>query len=191
VRILRSLRTERLPICRAHYGQITVTDQVISYMRKRQFTDTVLSEEPLDLPAQSFITTGLWFDVPRTVIQRVRSRRLDFHGGLHAVEHAAIGILPLFTMCDRQDIGGLSTPGHADTGKPQIFIYDALPGGAGIAEKGFALLPQLWEATLRVIEECPCEGGCSSCIHSPKCGNSNEPLDKEAAVIILQGLLSR
>ncbi len=191
VRIIRSWRAQQLPTTHAHYGQVRITEQVISYKRKQQFTDTVLREEYLDLPPQSFITTGLWFEVPRTVIQRVHSRRLDFHGGLHAVEHAAIGILPLFTMCDRQDIGGLSTPSHADTGKPQIFIYDALPGGAGIAEKGFALLPQLWEATLRVIEECPCEGGCPSCIHSPKCGNNNEPLDKEAAIIILQGLLSR
>jgi DEAD/DEAH box helicase domain-containing protein len=190
VRILRSLRTERLPICRAHYGQITVTDQVISYMRKRQFTDTVLSEEPLDLPAQSFITTGLWFDVPRRILEGAQGGRLDFHGGLHAVEHAAIGILPLFATCDRQDIGGLSTPHHVDTGKPGIFVYDAFPGGAGISEKAFALLPRLWEATLRVIQECPCEGGCPSCIQSPKCGNNNEPLDKEAAIHILRGLLS-
>ena len=190
VDILRSSRTQQLPTTQAFYGQLTITEQVISYTRKQQFTDTVLSEECLDLPPQSFITTGLWFDVSRRVIERVRSRRLDLHGGLHAVEHAAIGILPLFAMCDRQDIGGLSTPNYAHTGKPQIFIYDAFPGGAGIAEKGFALLPQLWEATLRVIEGCPCEGGCPSCIHSPKCGNNNEPLDKAAAVVILQGLLS-
>ncbi len=191
VRIIRCLKVRQMPITHAYYGQVRITQQVISYKRKQQFTDTVLSEEYLDLPPQSFMTTGLWFDVPRAVIGTVHSRRLDFHGGLHAVEHAAIGILPLFAMSDRQDIGGLSTPRHADTGKPQIFIYDSFPGGAGIAEKGFELLPQLWEATLRVIEECPCERGCPSCIHSPKCGNDNEPLDKEAAVIILQRLLSR
>jgi DEAD/DEAH box helicase domain-containing protein len=189
VYIMRSSRTQRLRATHAYFGQLRVTEQVISYKRKQQFTDTVLSEEYLDLPAQSFITTGLWFDVPRRLIEKVRSRCLDFHGGLHAVEHAAIGILPLFAMCDRQDIGGLSTPHHADTSKPQIFIYDAFPGGVGISQKGFALLPQLWKATLRTIQECPCQAGCPSCIYSPKCGNNNEPLDKEAAVIILQGLL--
>jgi DEAD/DEAH box helicase domain-containing protein len=190
VHIIRSSKRQRLQTAHAYLGQLRVTEQVISYKRKQQFTDTVLSEEYLDLPSQSFVTTGLWFDVPRQLINKVRSRHLAFHGGLHAVEHAAIGILPLFAMCDRHDIGGLSTPNHPDTGKPQIFIYDAFPGGVGISEKGFALLPQLWEATLRAIRECPCEGGCPSCIHSPKCGNNNEPLDKEAAVIILQGLLS-
>ena len=108
-----------------------------------------------------------------------------------AQTHAAIGVLPLFAMCDRWDIGGLSTPAHVDTGKPQVFIYDAFPGGVGIAEKGFELLTELWRATLRAIKECPCEAGCPSCVQSPKCGNNNEPLDKEAAVVILEGLLGK
>ena len=92
-------------------------------------------------------------------------------------------------MCDRLDIGGLSTPNHPDTGQAQIFIYDAFPGGVGIAEKGFELLTELWRVTLEAIGECPCESGCPSCIQSPKCGNNNEPLDKEAAVLVLRGLL--
>jgi DEAD/DEAH box helicase domain-containing protein len=87
------------------------------------------------------------------------------------------------------DIGGLSTPNHPDTGRPQVFIYDAFPGGVGIAEKGFEMLAELWQATLSAIEECPCEAGCPSCVQSPKCGNNNEPLDKEAAVLILRELL--
>ena len=191
VRIIRHLRSRRLRTARAYYGQVKVTEQVIGYTRKQQFTDTVLSREPLDLPSQSFVTTGLWFDVPARVVEAVQRRGLDLHGGLHAVEHSSIGILPLFSMCDRRDIGGLSTPGHPDTGKPQIFIYDAFPGGAGISEKGFILLPELWEATLRTVQECPCEHGCPSCIYSPKCGNNNEPLDKDAAKLILGGLLGR
>lgn len=190
--IITRHRRQRFSGTQAYYGQVSVTEQVISYRRKQQFTDTVLGEDYLNLPPQSFITTAVWFDVPQEIRERVRSRRsLDFHGGLHAVEHASIGILPLLAMCDRQDIGGLSTPNHQDTGKPQIFIYDGFPGGVGIAEKAFKLLPQLWEGTRRTIEECPCEAGCPSCIHSPKCGNNNEPLDKEAALIILHGLLER
>jgi DEAD/DEAH box helicase domain-containing protein len=98
-------------------------------------------------------------------------------------------MLPLYALCDRNDIGGLSTPAHPDTGKPQVFIYDAYPGGIGIAEKGYEMIGDLWEATLNVITECPCEDGCPSCIQSPKCGNNNKPLDKAAAVIILKELL--
>ena len=117
------------------------------------------------------------------------SRGMDFLGGIHAVEHAAIGILPLFAMCDRWDIGGLSTPRHPDTDAAQIFIYDGFPGGVGIAEKGFDLLAELWRATLDVITACPCSGGCPSCVQSPKCGNLNQPLDKAAGRVILSTLL--
>ena len=114
---------------------------------------------------------------------------LDYAGGLHATEHAAIALLPLFALCDRNDIGGVSTTLHPDTGKPQIFIYDAYPGGIGIAEKGYELIDQLWEATLQVINDCPCIDGCPSCIQSPKCGNNNQPLDKRAAQMILKSLI--
>jgi len=188
--IVRPLHQGRFGETRAWYGQVEVTEQVIGYRRKQLFTDTVLGEELLDLPPRSFVTAALWFDVPAATEESVRRAGLDFQGGLHAVEHAAIGILPVFAMCDRQDIGGLSTPAHPDTGKPQVFIYDAFPGGVGIAEKGFQLLPELWQATLRTIKECPCEAGCPSCIYSPKCGNNNEPLDKAAAVTILRALLA-
>jgi len=112
-----------------------------------------------------------------------------FAGGLHATEHAAIGILPLFALCDRNDIGGVSTPLHPDTGQAQIFIYDGHPGGVGIAERGYDLIETLWEATLKTIRECPCFDGCPSCIQSPKCGNNNQPLDKKAARILLEALL--
>jgi DEAD/DEAH box helicase domain-containing protein len=191
VSIIRSLKHQQWPATTAYLGQVRVTEQVMGYKRVQQFTETTLSVEYLNLPAQSFETVALWFDVPPEIAQRLVRRRLDFHGGLHAVEHAAIGILPLFAMCDRLDIGGLSTPSHPDTGQAQIFIYDAFPGGVGISEKGFELLTELWKATLETISECPCESGCPSCIQSPKCGNNNEPLDKEAAVLILRGLLER
>jgi len=121
---------------------------------------------------------------------RLEEEGLDLAGGLHAVEHAAIGILPLFALCDRNDIGGVSTLLHPDTGRAQIFIYDAHPGGIGIAEKGFDLTRELWQTTLRVIKECPCHEGCPSCIQSPKCGNNNKPLDKRAALVLLDGLIA-
>lgn len=191
VHIIRSFKAKQLPTTNAYFGYVRVTEQVIGYRRKQRFTETVLSIEPLDLPPQSFETMALWFDISPRIAGQVTRCGLDFHGGLHAVEHAAIGILPLFAMCDRLDIGGLSTPSHMDTGQPQVFIYDAFPGGVGIAEKGFELLRDLWKTTLQLIEKCPCQEGCPSCIQSPKCGNDNQPLDKEAAVVILAALLGR
>ncbi len=189
VSIVRSVKHKQFPTTAAFFGQVRVTQQVIGYARKQQFSEAVLSVEYLDLPPQSYETRALWFEVPSELARRVSDRGLHFHGGLHALEHAAIGILPLFALCDRMDIGGLSTPNHPDTGSPQIFIYDAFPGGVGIAEKGFEILEELWRTTLSAIEECPCEAGCPSCVQSPKCGNNNEPLDKEAAVLILRELL--
>lgn len=173
----------------AFWGQVRVTTRVIGFRRKQQYTQVVRSLEPLDLPPQSYDTRALWFDIPPGATAEIAQRGLDLPGGLHALEHAAIGILPLFAMCDRNDIGGLSTPNHPDTGKAQIFIYDAYPGGVGISEKGYEMLPELCQATLRLLQECPCEAGCPSCVHSPKCGNNNEPLDKQAAKVILEHLL--
>jgi len=170
-------------------GEVEVNNSVIGYRRKAQLTEEILGEEALDLPPQVFKTVSLWFDLPATAIARIAQSGRDFFGGIHAVEHAAIGILPLFALCDRNDIGGVSTPFHVDTARAQIFIYDAHPGGIGIAEKGFELIKDLWEATYHSIVECPCQDGCPSCIQSPKCGNNNEPLDKKAAVIILEELL--
>jgi len=175
---------------KVYFGDVDVTTRVLGFKKKRQFTEEVIGEEPLDLPPQNFPTKALWFDLPQKAIKRIGDGGLDFHGGLHACEHAAIAILPLFALCDRNDIGGVSTPFHPDTGKAQVFIYDAYPGGIGIAEKGFEIVEKLWQATLNLIKECPCQDGCPSCIQSPKCGNNNQPLDKKAAVIILEELVS-
>jgi len=187
--ILKVLRDKTCRQSRVYLGEVEVTTRVVGFKKKAQFTEEVIGEEPLDLPPQRFPTVALWFDLPPEVVKRVDRAQLDFAGGLHAAEHAAIAILPLFALCDRNDIGGVSTPLHPDTGRPQIFIYDAHPGGVGIAERGFDLVEQLWQTTLKAIKECPCEEGCPSCVQSPKCGNNNKPLDKKAAQMLLEGLL--
>jgi DEAD/DEAH box helicase domain-containing protein len=191
--ILRVLKDKDCRGTKVYLGEVEVTTRVVGFKKKAQFTEEVIGEEPLDLPPMRFSTIALWFDLPKETVKRVDEddAGLDFAGGLHAVEHAAIAILPMFALCDRNDIGGVSTPLHPDTGRPQIFIYDAYPGGIGISEKGFDLVEELWQTTLKAIEECPCEDGCPSCVQSPKCGNNNKPLDKKAAQILLEGLLAK
>ncbi len=187
--IIRSYKHKPLKFCTVYWGAVRVTQQVVGYRRVRQFSEANLGEVPLEMPANIFETRAMWWDVPSEWAKHLGRRGWNFLGGLHAVEHAAIGLLPLFAMCDRWDIGGLSTPLHPATQAPQIFIYDGYPGGVGISEQGFDLLAELWAATLATIKECPCEDGCPSCIYSPKCGNNNEPLDKQAAIWLLESLL--
>ena len=173
---------------RVYVGEVEVTNRVLGYRLRKPMTEELLGEEFLDLPERRFNTVALWFDVPLDVLDTVREQRMDLAGGLHAAEHAAIGVLPLFALCDRNDIGGVSTPLHPDTGKPQVFIYDGHPGGIGISERGYEAVHDLWETTLRVVSQCPCQDGCPSCIQSPKCGNNNNPLDKGVAVLMLRAL---
>ena len=189
LRILRETQEKDYGDTKVYLGEVEVTTTVVGYKKKQQYTEAVIGEEPLELPPQHFPTIAVWFDLTKVAETKLAKDQLDLAGGLHALEHAAISILPLFALCDRNDIGGVSTTLHPDTGQPQIFIYDAHPGGVGIAEKGFELIDKLWIATLRVIKECPCEEGCPSCIQSPKCGNNNKPLDKQAAILLLEELL--
>ena len=172
-------------------GTVDISRSVIGYRRKRHDTNEILSVEYVDLPPREFETDAVWWTLQESIVGEVRKRGLDLAGGLHAFEHAAIGLLPLFALCDRWDIGGLSTPKHPDTGEATIFIYDGHPGGIGIAERGFEVLLELWEATRQLLIECPCEDGCPSCVQSPKCGNNNEPLDKASAAFILGRLLGK
>lgn len=170
-------------------GEVTVTKCYNKYFVKKY--DEVLGLEPLGLPPIIFDTTALWFIIPDNVVKKVKENNLDFEGGIHAVEHAMIAMTPYFALCDRRDIGGVSTSNHPDTGKPTIFIYDGHQGGIGINEKNYQLFQELASNTLELIESCECEDGCPSCIYSPKCGNNNEPLDKKAATIILRALLKK
>jgi DEAD/DEAH box helicase domain-containing protein len=170
-------------------GELAITEFYHTYITKTY--DEVVERKPLNLPPLSFSTVGMWFIIPDEIKKEIEDRQLDFDGGLHAVEHAMIAMSPIFAMCDRWDIGGLSTPLHPDTGNPTIFIYDGFEGGIGISETLYSNIKPLWEKTLKLIDNCECKDGCPSCIYSPKCGNENEPLDKKAASIILNKLLSK
>ena len=188
-RILNTYKTKTAGGVSVSLGEVNVSTHVVGFKRLKRQTDEVLGDEYVELPPIEYESTALWFTPTREALARIYSEKLDLAGALHAVEHAAIGILPLFAMCDRNDIGGISTPMHPDTGSPQVFIHDGHPGGVGVAEHGYEIIEDLWRATYEVISQCPCESGCPSCIHSPKCGNNNQPLDKDLAEFILAALL--
>ncbi|MHB0866818.1 MAG: DEAD/DEAH box helicase [Thermoleophilia bacterium] len=165
------------------FGRLLVTEQVIAYQKKQLSDNQVLEIVELELPSQSFHTEGLWFGLSEELLTDVEAP--DMLGALHATEHGIIALLPLFAMCDRWDIGGLSIDYHWQTDSPTIFVYDGHPGGIGINRKGFADFEELVAASHKLIAACPCKAGCPSCIQSPKCGNLNEPLSKWGAISIL------
>lgn len=173
----------------AHAGKVKVTETFHSYERRRLYSQELLSVESLDLPPQSYTTSSAWIEVPTAIGQILGREDLHFMGGIHAVEHAAISLIPLLALCDRNDVGGISFTRHPQLEGGAIFFYDGYPGGVGIAERVFECIDDLLERTLNMISQCPCSEGCPSCIQSPKCGAGNKPLDKQAAILALKMLL--
>ncbi|MFI5984426.1 DEAD/DEAH box helicase [Streptomyces sp. NPDC051555] len=172
------------------FGSVEVTNQVVSYLRRKLITGEVLGEAKLDLPPRTLRTRAVWWTVTEDQLDEARIDPEILGGALHAAEHASIGLLPLFATCDRWDIGGVSVPLHPDTLLPTVFVYDGHPGGAGFAERAFHTARAWLTATRDAIAACECEAGCPSCIQSPKCGNGNDPLHKRGAVRLLTHLLS-
>jgi DEAD/DEAH box helicase domain-containing protein len=169
-----------------NFGDVSVTEQVIAFQRVSISEQEPIDVVALELPEQSFVTQALWYVLPERLSGALPTDVLL--GSLHATEHGQIAVLPLIAMCDRWDIGGLSTNVHFQTGRSTIFIYDGHPGGVGIAQRGYEQFERLLGDAERLIAECPCESGCPSCVQSPKCGNLNEPLHK-AGALELMGLM--
>jgi DEAD/DEAH box helicase domain-containing protein len=170
-----------------NFGTVSVSEQVIAYQRKRLGDNKVIDIISLDLPEQNFITQALWYLISERLAASLPSEVLL--GALHASEHGQIAVLPLIAMCDRWDIGGLSTNIHFQTGQPTIFIYDGHPGGVGITRRGYEEFERLVGDADRLIRECPCDDGCPSCVQSPKCGNLNEHLHKGGALELMGQML--
>ncbi len=169
-------------------GRLKVTDHVTEYEIRHIHSKKLIEKVSLDLPPQIFETEGLWFKIPPEIIRTVETEHLDFMGGIHAVEHAAISIFPLLVMADRNDLGGLSTPYHPQLNSAAVFVYDGIAGGVGLNREVYKHADRLLEYTLDIIQGCSCESGCPSCVHSPKCGSANRPIDKAAAISILSRL---
>ncbi len=183
------LRVEQrlgLELC---WGRVSVTEQVVAYQVKQASTQATLDLVALDLPETTFETAAIWF-CPDAEVLAGLERMPKLLGALHAAEHAMIALLPLWAMCDRWDIGGLSTNVHFQTGLPTIFVYDGHPGGVGISARGFDAFEGWVADTAKLIHGCPCQSGCPSCVQSPKCGNLNDMLDKAAALTLLSRMCS-
>jgi DEAD/DEAH box helicase domain-containing protein len=194
--IERMLETRETHGVHLSYGEVVYSETVLGYQRKHLQDHSVIDFQGLDMPTTEFSTRALWYELDQVVggpgsagpLARRPAEAFppdQLLGALHALEHAQIAVLPLIAMCDRWDIGGLSTNAHPQTGGPTIFIYDGHPGGIGITRRGYAAFDRLAGDAERLIGECPCQSGCPSCVQSPKCGNLNEPLSKRGALELL------
>lgn len=184
------LRVEERTGVELCFGRISVTEQVVGYARKSVRDGSTIDVVPLLMPETTFETEGIWFSPGPEHLEGLDAMP-RLLGALHAAEHTLIALLPLWAMCDRWDIGGLSTNVHYQTGRPTIFVYDGHAGGVGITERGFERFEDWAEDAAHLLRRCPCRGGCPSCVQSPKCGNLNEPLDKDAARTMLERMLGR
>ena len=170
------------------WGNLITTHSVTGYWKKRLHSQEKISRYPLDLPSWTFETQGLWIKLNSGMEDYSSGRNFDFAGGLHALEHVMIAALPLFAMCDKDDVGGVSYTFYDDFSLPAIFLYDGFQGGVGLTKRGFEVIEMWFDATEKIITECPCESGCPSCVQDSQCGSGNEPLDKKAALFILRAV---
>ncbi len=177
--------------CEIRWGRVKITQRFINYEIHRIVDRSLVSTYPLTLPPQTFETRALWMSLPDYLQRNLADRKIHFMGGLHAAEHGTIAMMPLHVVCDRWDLGGISTPAHPQVPQPVIFIYDGYPGGVGLSEKAFETMEELLTTTFEMIRDCECEEGCPSCVQSPKCGSGNHPLDKKGALLILGHILGR
>jgi DEAD/DEAH box helicase domain-containing protein len=169
------------------FGEVVYSETVLGYQRKGLQDHEVIDFQGLDLPTVEFPTRALWYELDELIAGEPFPAD-QLLGSLHALEHGQIAVLPLIAMCDRWDIGGLSTNAHPQTGGPTIFIYDGHPGGVGLTRRGYDQFERLAGDARALIGECPCRSGCPSCVQSPKCGNLNEPLSKLGALELLRRL---
>ncbi len=197
-KVLTEKSTEILEVCSSiwcgaalvHFGRLRVTERITGYHKIAQGSMRIINRFSLDLPPQIFETEGFWIEIPAWLQKKTEEARLHFMGGIHAMEHAMIGLMPLLVLCDRNDIGGISHPWHDQVAGPAVFVYDGYAGGIGLTAQAFTAISRLLDETRRIVADCPCEFGCPSCVHSPKCGSGNRPIDKQACVYLLEHVLS-
>jgi len=186
IHILHELQRREVNGAGLSFGEVEITERVTGY-KIRQY-DQVVAHNDLALPTVTYRTMSIWFTLPEDFSREIRSRGRNLPGGLHGAEHALVGLMPLLVLCDRWDLGGLSVWNHPDTVAATIFIHEGVEGGIGLMEKGFQMADQLVSAAVDLVRSCACEVGCPSCVYSPKCSNDNLPMDKAAALTVLEKL---
>jgi len=184
--ILKEHNKRDLPAGYVKLVRLKVTEQLVGYQKRKMSNQTLISQHELEFPPTSFETIGLAISIPKEAINIAAAEKTHFRGGIHGIEHALLSLAPLFALCDRNDMGGYSQVAHAQLDSPAVFMYDGFPGGIGLAMRIFEVFPELVKRTLSLVAECQCDIGCPSCIHSPKCGHGNVPLDKAAAEMTLE-----
>lgn len=171
------------------FGRLRVTEKVTGYQKRHSMTQKLISTIGLDLPEQIIETEGIWVDIPQETVQLLEKEKYHFMGAIHAMEHAMIALFPLLVLCDRNDIGGISCPLHEQTEMASVFVYDGYPGGVGLAKEAYEKMDSLLSQTEQTVSSCTCSNGCPSCVHSPKCGSGNRPIDKKACLFLLVEIL--
>ena len=189
--ILEVLRSRPIGNALAKLGRLRVTSRTKAYEKRRVFGQDLLGRHPLDLPPTRFETEGVWLELAPQIERALKSEGRHFMGGIHGLEHAALALFPLIAHCDRFDAAGISIPRHPQVRGPAIFLYDSHPGGIGISRAIFPRLEELVSLAGEITRECPCADGCPSCIHSPRCGAGNHPLDKRAVIRTVDLALGR
>ncbi|BHH83118.1 DEAD/DEAH box helicase [Desulforhopalus sp. 52FAK] len=171
------------------FGRVRVRERVTGYQKRNNRTQKLISTIPLDLPEQTMETEGVWLEIDQSIVAVMEQGKYHFMGAIHALEHAMIALFPLLVLCDRNDIGGISCPMHEQTERATVFIYDGYPGGVGLAQEAYEKIDTLLQQTESTVAICPCKTGCPSCVHSPKCGSGNRPIDKRASLALLTEIL--
>lgn len=184
--VIEEMEVRKMGSLEVFRGRLRMKNRVTGYERKNIFNRTRLSRHDLDMPEYIFDTEGLWLRIDKDTENNMESFGYDLAGSLHALEHASIACIPLFALCDKGDIGGLSYPFYPLFKKPAVFMYDGYEGGIGLTKRAFDVMDEWFKAALTVISECPCEEGCPSCIQDPQCGSGNQPLDKEGAKFLME-----
>ncbi|MFQ5600598.1 MAG: DEAD/DEAH box helicase, partial [Candidatus Krumholzibacteriia bacterium] len=187
--ILADLDSRPLGTTTAHYGRLRITQRITGYEKRATLDQKLLGTFELDLPPTIYETEGLWIEVDPGILRALEARERHRMGSLHGIEHAFIALSPLFTLCDAADLGGITFSEHPQVQRGAIFVYDSYPGGIGLAARSYEILPQVLDAVRRRIEDCACTDGCPGCVHSPRCGSGNYPLDKEGSNLALRVLL--
>ena len=188
-RIIQMTRQRMSYRGRVNFGNLRVTEQVTGYQKRNNSSQKLIATFPLDLPEQTIETEGFWLEIPGAIKEQLEVEKFHFMGGIHALEHAMIAMFPLLILCDRNDIGGISCPLHEETEEATIFVYDGQAGGVGLCLEAYERIDELLNRTREMVRTCSCENGCPSCVHSPKCGSGNRPIDKTACLRLIELLL--